>query len=51
MAAGTANTEDEFIANPAGADQAHWLRATVEADGQFTITNGRTMMSRTYQSR
>jgi competence protein ComEC len=51
MAAGTANTEDEFIANPAGADQAHWLRATVEADGQFTITNGRTMMSRTYLSR
>ena len=27
MAAGTANTEDEFIANPGGADQAHWLRA------------------------
>jgi competence protein ComEC len=51
MAAGTANTEDEFIANPGGADQAHWLRATVEADGKFTITNGRTMMSRSYQSR
>jgi beta-lactamase superfamily II metal-dependent hydrolase len=51
MAAGTANTEDEFIANPGGADQAHWLRAAVQADGQFTITNGRTMMFRTYQSR
>jgi hypothetical protein len=50
-AAGTANTEEPFIANPGGTDEAHWIRATVTADGQFTVTNGRTMMSRSYQSR
>ena len=50
-AAGSANTEDALIANPDGTDQAHWLRATVNADGQFTITNGRTMMARSYQAR
>jgi beta-lactamase superfamily II metal-dependent hydrolase len=50
-AGGSANTEETYIANPAAPDQAHWLRAAVEADGRFTITNGRTMMSRSYQSR
>lgn len=50
-AAGNANSEDALIANPAGPDQAHWLRATIDATGAFQITNGRTGMSRTYQSR
>jgi beta-lactamase superfamily II metal-dependent hydrolase len=44
-------TEEGLIANAGGPDQAHWLRATIEADGSFTVTNGRTAMSRSYQSR
>ena len=50
-ASGAGNTEDALIANPGGADQAHWIKATIEADGKFTVTNGRTMESRPYDSR
>jgi competence protein ComEC len=49
--AGAANSEDALIANPAGADNAHWIRATIEPSGAFQITNGRTGLSRSYQSR
>ena len=31
--------------------QGHWLKASVEADGTFTMTNGRNGYSRTYTAR
>jgi hypothetical protein len=45
------NTEEDLIANPTASDQAHWLKATVEPDGRFSLTNGRTGQSRSYQAR
>ncbi|HEY0705815.1 MAG TPA: MBL fold metallo-hydrolase [Polyangia bacterium] len=45
------NADDALIANLGGADMANWLKATVQADGTFTMTNGGTKMTRTYQSR
>jgi beta-lactamase superfamily II metal-dependent hydrolase len=50
-APGAGNSEDALIANPGTPDQAHWLKATIQADGSWTITNGRTGQSRAYQSR
>ena len=29
----------------------HWLKASVEADGRFMVTNGRNGHSRTYTAR
>jgi competence protein ComEC len=48
-AAGGANTEDAFIANTGNTN--NYLRATIQADGSYTIFNPRTQMSKTYQSR
>ncbi|HEY0713751.1 MAG TPA: MBL fold metallo-hydrolase [Polyangia bacterium] len=45
------NADDALIANPGGSDMANWLKATVQADGTFTMTNGGTKLTRTYQSR
>jgi competence protein ComEC len=45
------NADDALIANPGGTDMANWLKATVQADGSFTMTNGGTKMSRSYMSR
>ena len=47
------NTEDDMIANFEETDdcQGHWLRASVAADGTFTVTNGRNGYSRTYTVR
>jgi competence protein ComEC len=47
------NTSAEMIANLEDtADcQGHWLKASVESDGTFTVTNGRNGFRRTYQAR
>ncbi len=46
------NAEEALIANLSdGPDTANWIRALVESDGSYTLTNGRTGMSRTYQTR
>lgn len=47
------NTDENRIANPAGgeADQGHWIKASVSADGTFTITNGRNNYSESYSAR
>ena len=56
LALGTAkeiNTSESMIANfePTETCQGIWLKATVAADGRYTITNGRTGFSKTYASR
>ena len=47
------NTAEEMIANLEETDacEGHWLRASVQEDGTFTVTNGRNGFSRTYTSR
>lgn len=47
------NTLADMIANLAGGaeDQGHWIKASVTADGRFTVTNGRNNFSRTYMAR
>ena len=48
------NTEQALIANLTEEDdcEGHWIKATVEPDGgSWSMTNGRTGYSRTYQSR
>lgn len=43
------NAPAEFIANLDGVDDAaHWLRLSAAADGSFTVTNGRTGVTRYY---
>jgi competence protein ComEC len=45
------NAEEALTANLAGADDAHWIKAVIEANGAYTITNSRNGMSRTYAAR
>jgi len=45
------NAEEALTANLDGPDQAYWLEAIVEASGAFTMKNGRTGVTRSYQSR
>ncbi|MEE2636293.1 MAG: MBL fold metallo-hydrolase [Acidobacteriota bacterium] len=47
------NTEKDMIANFDETDDCagHWLRASVDADGMFTMTNGRNGHSRSYTTR
>ena len=47
------NTADDMIANFEDTDdcRGHWLKASVAADGTFTMTNGRNGYSRTYTAR
>ena len=48
------NTDEPLIANLSEEDDCagHWIKATVESDGSsWTMTNGRTGDSRTYQSK
>ena len=47
------NTADDMIANFEDTDdcQGHWIKASVAADGTFTMTNGRNGYSRTYTAR
>jgi competence protein ComEC len=45
------NVEEQFIANVGEADVGYWLKLSARADGSFTMTNGRTGMTRTYNAR
>jgi competence protein ComEC len=47
------NANPEMIANleDTAECQGHWLKASVESDGKFTVTNGRNGFRRTYQAR
>lgn len=47
------NAPAERIANleDGAADAAHFIKASVDAEGRITVTNGRTGASKTYQSR
>ena len=47
------NTADDMIANFGESDECegHWLKASVQADGTLTMTNGRNGYSRTYMPR
>jgi len=45
------NVDEPFIANVGEADAGHWLKLSARADGSFTMTNGRTRVTRTYTAR
>ncbi len=45
------NADDALTANLAGADSGYSIKAVVEANGAYTLTNARTGLSRTYASR
>jgi len=42
------NPPDEFIANLRDSPDGKWIKVTVEPSGRFTVTNGRTGLSKTY---
>jgi hypothetical protein len=44
------NVSEQFIANPDQAsDQGNWIKLAAQADGNFTVTNGRNNFSKTYK--
>ena len=47
------NPSEEFIANTGETEgcEAHWIRASVQPDGQFAVTNSRTGFSKNYRPR
>jgi competence protein ComEC len=45
------NALPDLIANPAGPDAAHYIKAVIESNGSYTVTNGRNAVSRSYTSR
>jgi competence protein ComEC len=45
------NALPDLTANLAGPDSAHYLKAVIEPDGSYTVTNGRNAFSRSYTSR
>ena len=45
------NVDEPFIANIGETDAGHWLKLSARADGSFTMTNGRTGVTRTYAAR
>ena len=45
------NAEEALTANLAGPDDANWIKAVIEANGAYTITNSRNGTSRTYAAR
>ncbi len=47
------NPSDEFLANLGETEECegHWIKATVQADGSFSLTNSRQGFSRMYQAR
>src|SRR5262245_52498667 len=49
----THNAPEDMIANfeETAQCQGHWLKASVERDGKYTITNGRNGFSKTYSAR
>jgi hypothetical protein len=42
------NAEEALTANLAGPDSAAWIKAVIDADGVYTITNSRNGTNRTY---
>jgi competence protein ComEC len=42
------NSAPEFIANPSGTDEAHYLELTAQPDGSFEVFNSRTQKSKNY---
>jgi competence protein ComEC len=42
------NGPEEFIANLGETDTGHWLKVSAQADGAFTVTNGRTGFTKKY---
>ena len=51
--AATSNTAEEMIANFEETDECegHWIRASVQADGSFSVLNNRNGYSRAYTAR
>jgi beta-lactamase superfamily II metal-dependent hydrolase len=47
------NTSDDMIANTEASDQCqgHWIKVEVQANGSYTVTNGRNNFSKTYKAR
>ena len=47
------NTSEDMIANMENTDQCKgaWIKASVEKDGKYTITNGRNNFAKTYKAR
>ena len=45
------NTSEPMIANTDPASDGHWIKASVDKDGKFTITNSRNDYSKTYTTR
>ena len=45
------NVDEPFIANVGETDAGHWLKLSARTDGSFTMTNGRTGVTRTYPAR
>jgi competence protein ComEC len=43
------NPPDDYIANLAGFDEAHWIKLSARNDGTFSVTNGRNGFTKTYQ--
>jgi len=44
------NVSEQFIANPDQAnDQGNWIKLAAQAEGSFTVTNGRNNFSKTYK--
>ncbi len=42
------NPPDNYVANPDGADEAHWLKLSASSDGSFSVTNSRNGFRKTY---
>lgn len=45
------NTSEQMIANIDPSSDGHWIKASVDKDGKFTITNSRNDFSKTYTTR
>jgi hypothetical protein len=43
------NTADEFIANLHDSPDGKYIKVSAEQNGSFTVTNGRTGVSKTYK--
>jgi beta-lactamase superfamily II metal-dependent hydrolase len=43
------NPPGDYIANPEGTDEAHWLKLSAQSDGTFSVTNSRNGFHKTYQ--
>jgi hypothetical protein len=42
------NGPEEFIANLGEMDTGHWIKLSAKEDGTFTVTNGRTKVTKNY---